>query len=189
MSSADYRCESCGSIMVQVGTERQKAINQCRACGRNEYIDLGDDDNMEYWHKRSDLLGRIRKGIFDWEITNWRILRDDIVDFTSRYEEARTDVYLMIALVACITQGFHIMDKEQYKECKAIFKVTEKMYKAYRKNPTAPSEFKVEKSSSHVKEYEEYRNMYKKCQYEYQKEQLAWKIAFKMFKFLVPKFI
>ncbi len=141
------------------------------------------EDNADYLHKRSMLLGRVRKGIVDWEITQWETLKNEIMDFTIAYHAARNDIYFKMATIACLTQGFHFLDDKRYKECKRIFKITEKVYKQYSKHPGAvPSEM----SEGSPLEYEEYRNMYKKCKYDYKNTKLVYKLLLKLGMKIIP---
>lgn len=184
MNDTTLTCKQCGAVMTQEGSERQKVRYHCHCCGRTEYVDIGKDDNDTYWQLRSELLSRVRVGLFDWQITNWQYLRRDIQDFIGRYEEARDDIYLKISIVACITDGFHDMNKEEYREAKAIFRVTEKVYKDAMKqrklNPTAPI-------SENYLNYEEYRTMFKQCRYDYRSRKIYWKIVFFLLKRLIPR--
>jgi len=182
-------CKKCGFIMTQIGSERNIVTYHCKSCGFDDYVEIEIDSNMEYWQKRSALLGRVRKGIIDCETVHWGHLRKDIVDFTNNYEAARCDIYFMIGLIASMTSGFTKMDSEKYKECKAIFKATEKVYKKYCKDPKGKENFHSETGNTDMEEYKQYRQMYRKCRYEYQKEFLGWKIVYSLFKFLVPKII
>ena len=179
----DRRCAQCGSKMVQTGTEHNTAIYHCRSCGNNEYVQMSLNDNSEYLHRRSMLLGRVRKGIIEWEITQWDVLRSEILDFTNAFHAARNDLYFQMAIIACLTKGFHDLDDERYKECKRIFKVTEKVFKGYSKHPeNLPTEI-VETGTA---EYEEYRQLYKKCRNEYQGRKLIYKALITVAKKLIP---
>ncbi len=179
----DHKCPRCGMMMTQTGVEMQTAIYHCRSCGYNEYVKISDNDNTDFLHKRSMLLGRVRKGIIDWEVTQWDTLRNEIMDFTIAYDAARNDIYFDMAIIACITKGYHDLDDKRYKECKRIFKVTEKVYKRYAKHPeTLPSEMNF----GTPVEYEEARGMYKKCKYDYQNKKLAYKVLFTVAKKLIP---
>ncbi len=183
MDNHDHRCPQCGSKMVQTGTEYKTAIYHCRSCGNNQYVKMSDDENTEFLHKRSMLLGRVRKGIIDWEVTQWDALRGELLDFTAAFHEARNDIYFKMAIIACLTKGFHDLDDKRYKECKRLFKITEKVYKRYAKHPeTVPAEM----GSSGAMEYEEYRDMYKKCRYDYQNKKIVYKVIFFVGKKLVP---
>jgi hypothetical protein len=115
-------------------------------------------------------------------------LGKEIHDFITHYPEANVDIYFTMALIACYTNGFCDMDAVKYKKCKSMYKATEKVYKKYIKEPNAKTIYAKETGDSGIAGYEEYRAMYKKYWFEYQKNKLAWKIAFKLCKFLVPKF-
>lgn len=183
MNSNDHRCSQCGSKMVQTGTEYQTAIYHCRSCGNNEYVQISVNENTDYLHKRSMILGRVRKGIIDWEVTQWDTLRNEIMDFTIAYHAARNDIYFHMAIIACLTKGFHDLDDRRYKECKRIFKITEKVYKRYCKNPSVVPE---EMGTTGATEYEDYRQQYKKCRNEFRNTKLAWKLLFSVGKKIIP---
>ena len=186
MNTTDVRCKRCGSIMAQKGAENQYVTYHCNSCGYNEYVEMKTADNSEYWIKRSALLGRVRQGIVDWQVTGWDYLQNDIFNFMSSYEAARYDIYFKIATVACLTKGFHDMNNEKYRDCKRLFKVTESVYKRYRKDPMANDGYKKETGETGMVEYEEYRGLYKKCLYEFRCTQFAWKILFTLGKKIIP---
>ncbi len=186
MNNNDRRCSRCGSVMVQTGSEHQKVAYSCKCCGYKEYVTMASDDNSAYWEKRSEILGRVRKGVIDWKVTQWQYLRDDILKFTASYEAARKDIYFMMGIIACLTKGFHDMNSDEYKECKRIFKITEKVYKKYRKDPLASEHFASETGSSGIVEYEDYRKLYKTCRNEYRNTKLVWKAVFFVAKKLIP---
>ncbi len=183
MNNNDHRCSQCGSKMVQTGTEYNTAIYHCRSCGNNEYVQMAVNDNAEFLHKRSMLLGRVRKGILDWEITQWDTLKIEIIDFTNAFHAARNDIYFQMAIIACLTKGFHDLDDKRYKECKRIFKITEKVYKRYSKHP---ENVPVEMGNTGAMEYEEYRQMYKKCKNDYKSHKLLYKAIFTVGRKLIP---
>lgn len=183
MNNQDHRCPQCGSKMVQTGTEYQTAIYHCRNCGNNQYVQITNNEKTDYLHKKSMLLGRVRKGIIDWDVTQWDTLREEIMDFTIAYHAARNDIYMHMAIIACLTKGFHDLDDRRYKECKRIFKITEKVYKRYLKDPVSVADAMGEAGPV---EYEDYRKQYKHCRNEYRNTKLAWKLAFTVGKKLIP---
>lgn len=171
--------------MKQTGAERQRVLYHCSSCGYNDVVTISAEDNSDYWQKRSELLARVRNGIFEWQTAQWDYIRRDIIDFTSRYDTARHDIYFTIAIVACITHGFHDMDSEKYKQCKTMFKLTERIYKRYLKDANPETNFAKETGSDGITGYEEYRVMYKKCRNEYRNTKLAWKMVYSIFKFAI----
>jgi ribosomal protein S27AE len=182
MEETTMKCPQCGAIMTQKGSENQKVRYHCSCCGKTTYVAMSVNENDTYWELRSELLARVRSGLFDWKTTNWLALRRDIHDFIGRYAEARDDIYLKMSIVACITDGFHDMNSEEYKEAKAIFRVTEKVYKNALKrqklDPTVPFD-------ENYLQYEEYRTLYKQCRNEYRNHKIYWKIIFFLCKNLV----
>ena len=185
----DRICPKCGSTMKQTGGAHGYVRFHCSGCGNDDYVELETDNNFEYWQKRGELLGRVKEYIIENSSAyQWDNLGKEILDFITHYPEANVDIYFTMALIACYTNGFNDMDTVKYKKCKAMFKATEKVYKSYLKEPNAKEKFAKETGDSGITGYEEYRALYKKYRYKYQKYQLAWKIAFKLCKFLVPRF-
>ena len=170
-------CSKCGAQMTQTGAENDKARYHCSFCGSNVILDLSAENNVEYWERRTALMSRVRQGILEWETTPWDYLSRDIIDFTSRYEDASNDVYFKIAIIACITSGFRDMNEEKYKQCNQIFKLTERTYKRYQKNTLTASKRSFPHAED-VDKYREYRTMYKRCRNEYRNTKLLWKACF-----------
>ena len=178
MNTSDQRCAACGTIMTQTGSFEGKVIYKCKGCGRQETVELAVGDNSVYQIGRADLLTRTAKGVLDWKITQWDALRRDVQDFMGRYDEARKDIHLHMAIIACVTYGFHNMNTEIYRESKHIFKLTERIYKQHCKLLKKTGGGSIQ----NVERYEEYRSMYKICRNEYRNTKLAWKIAFSILK-------
>ena len=176
MTDTNTRCSRCGAEMTQSGAEHNKVHYHCNFCGNNTFLELSANDNAEYWQKRKQLLERVYMGVLEWKITSWNTLAKDIVLFMSHYEDARVDVCIKMAAVVCLTNGFHDMNNEKYKECKLIFKTTEKIYKKQCK--ALESTLKEFPNPEDVAKYEEYRVLYKKCRNEYLNTKLLWKTLF-----------
>ena len=174
MNESDLRCPTCGTIMTQTGSFESKVSYKCKSCGRTESVELDTQNNSVFQTKRAELMSRTIKGVIDWKITQWDYLRRDIQDFMGHYEEARGDIHLHMAIIACVTYGFHNMDTSIYRESKHMFKLTERIYKQHCKllKKTGGGSIKD------VGRYEEYRAMYKACRNEYRNTKLAWKLAF-----------
>ena len=180
------KCPQCAAQMKQTGTTQGAICYQCEFCGTAKMIKQDEDQaNAVYWMKRSELLSRVRKGILDWQGTNWDILYRDVADFLGNYEEARTDTYFKMAIVACLTEGYNTLNKERYKRCKAIFKVTEKCYKLEMRALKAAHK---EADRNRLSEYEEFRNMYRQCRYDYRNTKIYWKIIQFFFRRSIVKF-
>ena len=118
MSEVNNTCPRCGADMAQSGAEHSKVYYHCGFCGFNTSVEMNADDNAEYWQKRSELLQRVYSGLLNWKVAGWDYLASDVLMFMTKYEEARYDVSLKTASIACITKGFHDMDDEKYKQCK-----------------------------------------------------------------------
>lgn len=172
----DNKCPVCGAEMKQTGANGNRVIYHCIYCGTDGYIEISSDENVEYWQKRADILERVRVGVFEWKTAPWDYIRHDVINFMGRYEDASVDVRMKMALIASMTSGFHMVDSTQYKECKAIFKITEKVYKTQMKElQRAMREFPKD---GDVAAYQEYRVLYKKCRDEYRNTKFAWKAGF-----------
>ena len=183
MNTQIVKCSQCNARMEQTGTVKGAVCYRCEFCGQVEMIKQeAEQGNAVYWMQRAELLARVRRGILDWQGTNWDLLYRDVADFLGSYEEAREDTYFRIVLVACLTEGYNTMDKEKYKRCKAIFKVTEKVYKMELHNL---KETHKELDQKQMTEYEEFRNMYKQCRSEYRNTKIYWKILQFAFKRIV----
>ena len=165
--------------MTQTGADANTARYRCGSCGFQKSISFNEKSNTEYEQKKSDLLARIRVGFVDWRVTQWEALHKDLVDFISRYEVAQSDIQLQMGVIACITSGFQLMDAEKYKQCKLLFKVTEKMYKQQLKMLKQQSDAKLYES---VSDYKDLRAKYKKCRNDYRNTKLIWKAVFFIFR-------
>ena len=173
------QCPQCGSAMEQTGADMERAYYKCGSCGFKKIVSMNSTDNAEFEQKKSDLLSRIRLGFVDWRVTQWGSLQKDLLDFVGRYEAAKNDIQLQIGIVACITGGFQTMDSEKYKQCKVLFKITEKIYKQKLKELKKQSNSKLYES---VSDYKELRSKYIKCRNDYRNTKLIWKIVLLVFR-------
>lgn len=182
-------CPICGSDMKQTGGDRGMVRYHCQSCGNDDYVELDNNNNYEYWQKRNELLSRVKTYILENGTSyQWDHLLHEINDFTNHYPASNKDIYFSMAFIACCTNGFTNMDSDKLKKCHAIFKTVDKIYKKYMKGITPDLNVSQITGDDGFTDYEEYRKMYNKCWFEYQKNKLGWKIAFKLCKFLVPKF-
>lgn len=169
------RCPRCGAEMTQSGAEHNKVHYHCQFCGNNMHVEMSSEENSDYWQQRSALLQRVYAAVLDWKTAGWDHLAKDIVSFMGKYEDARYDVCLKTATIACLTRGFHDMDDEKYKECKIIFKLTEKVYKQHIK--AIGNTIKEFPNSEDVSKYQEYRVLYKKLRDDYRNTKMLWKVG------------
>ena len=169
------QCPQCGSFMSQTGADLTSIQYRCVACGYADSVPLTDNGNVVYMQKRSDLLTRLRLGCVDWRVTSWDRLYQELITFISCYEEAQTDIQLQMGVVLCITRGFNMMDAEKYKQCKLLFKFTEKLYKQHLKTLKLQADAKLLET---VSDYKKSRIKYKKCRNEYRNTKLMWKALF-----------
>lgn len=173
-----YQCPQCGASMSQVGASATAAQYKCGFCGFMKSVEL-DGGNAEYEQRRAMILSRVHGGMIDWRVTQWESIQRELVDFISRYDEAKDDIRLQISIVACITSGFQVMDAEKYKQCKVLYKTTEKMYKAHLKSLKKQADAALSES---VNDYKELRSKYKKCRNEYRNTKILWKTVFFLFR-------
>ncbi len=182
-NTMSVKCDRCGSFMKQVGAEGQTVLYHCSACGANATVSVAADGNTELIAGKTELLVRVSTGIAAWETTQWDYLKRDLLDFMARYPDVKSDFRMQMALLATITHGFHYVTEETYKECKTVYKLTDKLYKCMvRAMGDVPDPGAVESSE----EYKKNRALYKKCVNDYRNTKLAWKLAFSVVKKLVP---
>ena len=137
------------------------------------------DENAAYALGKRELTARIREGLLEWQLTQWDRLHSDLHMFINRYPASALDIDLQMGLVACITHGFNVMDAEKYRQCKILYKQTERMYKHHLKMLKIQQDAAMTDS---VNAYSEQRLQYKKCRNNYLNTKLAWKIVFTIFK-------
>lgn len=180
------QCPQCGGPVVQDGADLTTIYYRCAACGTLTSVPITDDGNGDgnavYAQKKREIMGRLHKGFLDWRLTQWDRLYTELSDFIIRYEAAQHDIQIQMGLLACITRGFNMMDAERYKQCRTLFKITEKMYKHHLKALKAQMDPSLYDS---VSDYKESRAKYKKCLNTYRNTKLAWKAVF----FVVKKFV
>ena len=177
------KCVQCGAKMKQVGAEGGQALYHCASCGFDTAIAMENDANVDFLMKRTELLARTANGIAQWDSTAWDYLKKDLLDFMARYEDAKIDIRLEMALLASVTHGYHYITEENLKECKTLYKLTERLYKGLLR------ELKKEldpKKAENAEEYKKNRILYKKCMNEYRNKKLAWKVAFTVVKRFIP---
>ena len=177
------KCEQCGSKMKQIGAEGNVAFYHCPACGLDATVTLENEENSERLVKKTELLARTARGIAEWETASWDYLKKDLLDFMARYEDERLDIRMEMALLASITHGFHYITEENLKECKTLYKLTERLYKVLLR------ELKLNfdpKKSENAEEYKKNRALYKKCLDDYRGKKIMWKAAFSVLKMFSP---
>ena len=185
MTMDTNQCPKCGGLLVQDGADMAAVYYHCTACGDQIAVPISEEGgvNAVYAQRRRDVMGRLRMGFVDWRVTQWDRLYTDLIDFINRYEEAQHDIQVQMGLVACITRGFNIMDAERYKQCRNLFKLTERMYKTHLKALKAQVNPELYET---VAEYKESRARYKRCLNQYRNTKLAWKAVFFVVKKIVP---
>lgn len=183
VNTSTMKCPQCGAMMKQQGSDGTYALYHCSCCGHNATVAMGADTNAEYFAQRTELCRRAFVGVADWQTTQWSYLRRDILDFMGRHDQAKYDLQLNVALLAGITNGFHHITAETYKECKTVYKLTKKLHKILRRQiKQTPDAKKTEESE----EYCKHRASYLKCRNDYLGTKLAWKALFSILKKFNP---
>lgn len=178
---SEKKCANCGSVMVMTGSAAGRQIFHCKCCGHDDYVEISQDGASAYAAQRAQLLNRVAQSVLGTAVGQWDYLYRDVLDFMGNYEEARRDAILQMAVAACITRGFSDMDSKKYRETKAIFKLTEKMYKSHLKAIKLQGKGQIKD----VGQYEDYRIRYKKIRNEYRNTKLMWKIAYSLGKMVI----
>ena len=127
-----------------------------------------------YENTKHELFARLRRGFEDWRVTQWDQLYKDFIDFTNAHEHLQGDIRFQMAIVACLTKGFNSMDPEKYRQCKALFKATDEVYKkqlkAMKKQASDPA------YSATISEYEACRAKYVKLHNAYVGKKSPWSL-------------
>lgn len=179
-----YQCPQCGDMLMQVGADVSAARYRCKSCGYIKSVEITGTVNAVLIQQRAELLSRIRVGLIDWKITQWSTLQKDIFQFMTNYESMKNDIELQMGIIACMTHGFNLIDSDKYKQCKIMFKLTEKMYKQSLKSLKEKADSELYTS---VSQYKDQRAKYKKCRNDYRNTKLAWKGIFFIGKKLLLK--
>lgn len=180
-------CENCSGTMSMSGHDGIFVNYTCDYCGHTEKVPFQSEKEAQFYmdtEKREHYI-RLREGLLDWEATNWYQLHKDIEGFINKHHELRDDLQFQMALVACLTKGYHQMDYEKYKQCKSIFKKIDKIYKARLKDLKAQSK-KLLLSDS-MTDYRTSRVKYIGLRNEFLRTKTAWKLVWKLAKFLFNK--
>ena len=178
-------CLVCGGLFEQTGADSKNIYHKCPYCGNTVSTPVKEDEaNLVFEMEKRELLGRIRSGFVDYRVTQWDQLYSDLVDFTNRYDQLSNDLQFQMAIIACMTKGFNIMDTEKYTQCKNLFKITDKMYKQQLKDLKQKAE--DPSLSETIEEYKQYRVKYIRLRNQYRNTKLAWKIVFAILKKAVP---
>ena len=179
-------CPNCGGgILEQQGADLKNIYYKCKSCGHTMTEQVKEDEtNLVFEMKKRDLLKRLNSGMVEWRATQWDQLYKELNEFINDYAQIHNDIQFQMALVACMTKGFNIMDGEKYSQCKKRFKATDKKYKHQLKVLKAQSSDPT--LSDSMADYKESRKKYLKLRNEYRNTKLAWKLIFFAMKKLVP---
>ena len=182
-NTSTSKCPQCGAMMKQQGSDGRYALYHCSCCGYNETVEMKGDTNAEYFAQKTELSRRAFVGVADWQTTQWSYLRKDLLDFMGRHDQAKYDLQINVALLASVTNGFHHITAQTYKECKTIYKLTQKLYKIMlRELKKKPDAQKTEEAE----EYRKHRASYQKCRNDYLGTKMMWKALFSILKKFNP---
>ena len=170
------KCEGCGGALQYVRADSRNTYYKCPSCGELfSFSTAGDSGaNLIFENTKHELLSRLRRGFEDWRATQWDQLYRDLVAFAGAHEHLQSDLQFQMAIVACMTKGFNSMEAETYQQCKTLFKITDKMYKAQLKEAKAKAN--NPELCATIGEYEASRAKFVKLHNEYVNSKMPWKI-------------
>lgn len=177
------KCSACGGGFEFQYCDMKYIFFRCKHCDFGVYYEFRDEEEAHRFAEEENqtILGRLRAGFVDWEVTQWDQLHDDIVAFINSHPYVENDIRFHMAKIACITRGFHIMDEEVYERCHNRFTVADKIYKVLLKS--AEKKANNPELSAILEEYHEARHYYVALQTEY----VAVKTAKKAVKVVLKK--
>ena len=128
-------CEHCGGTLQYTGSDSMRSHYECSFCGNQISFLIAEDGgaHLAYEARKKDLFERLRRGFEDWRMVNWDELYKDFVDFIGSHDYLHEDVRCQLALIACLTKGFNVMDENKAVYCKSLIKSVDKMYKQQKK--------------------------------------------------------
>jgi hypothetical protein len=185
MNLKEKKCEECGGQLVIARMDANRIYFVCKNCSTESEHVFQSEEESEYYREDElqQLFGKLRRGFLDWQLTNWERLYKDFVDLINKQNELETDLRVQMALVACVTKAFHLMNSENYQQSKMRFKIVDKMYKhrlkvlrAQMKNPVL---------SNSMQDYQASRTKYVQLRNQY----LQTKMVYKMFWSILKKFL
>lgn len=176
-------CKECGGKFEFERCDTKRVYLRCRNCDFGTYYTFRDEEEARRFaeEENEEILCRLRKGVADWELTQWDRLHDDVVDFINTHPYVETDIRFQMAKIACITRGFHMMDEEIYQRCTGRFAVAEEIYKILLKK--AKEDAADPGRSATLEDYAQARSYYLYLQGEY----MAAKLAKKAVKIVLKK--
>lgn len=170
------KCAGCGGVLKYTRSDAYNSYYECPFCGELLSVSLESDSDAKliYENTKHELFARLRRGFEDWRVTQWDQLYKDFIDFTNAHEHLQGDIRFQMAIVACLTKGFNLMDPEKYRQCKALFKATDEVYKkqlkAMKKQASDPA------YSATISEYEACRAKYVKLHNAYVGKKSPWSL-------------
>ena len=128
---------------------------------------------------KAKLFGKLRKGLIDWQVTDWEQLRKDFSEFI-QYADLPNDLQLKMAVIACVTKGFNTMSAEEYKQSKKDFKIVDRLYKQRLKDLRAQMKNPV--LSNSMEDYKVSRARYVELRNEYLQTKMMYKLLWSVVK-------
>ena len=162
---------------------------ECVACGhREKYIFNDENEANEYFEEvKADMIAKVKLGLLDWQRTQWDVLHRALAEFVIDYPRFEMDIHIQMANIACITRGFQMIDDEKYKECKIMFSMADKVYKARLK--VLKRECKHPVLPNALQEYSDLRDQYLALRNKYLETKIIIKILMKAAKFATKPFM
>ena len=125
------KCPDCGGTLAIKRFTRERIYYECAFEGTESCYTFQSPEEANYYLEsaKQKLFAELRKGFIDWQVTDWNHLRRNFDDFISQHPDFENDLQMKMAVIACITKGFNMMDSEQYRQSKIYFKIVDGIYK------------------------------------------------------------
>ena len=161
------KCPDCGGTLVIKRFTKEQIYYECAFEGTESCYTFQSPEEANFYLEsaKQKLFAKLRKGFIDWQVTDWNHLRRNFDDFISQHPDFENDLQMKMAVIACITKGFNMMDNEQYRQSKIHFKIVDGLYKqrlkelcAQMKNPllfNSMEDYKISRAR-----YVDLRNQY-----------------------------
>ena len=124
------KCPLCQAMMTIKHCDGDQLTFECIPCGYSEIYTFQSEEEAQYYLEEAkfELFSKLRRGFVDWQTTDWNALSKDFIEFINRHPYLEDDIQIQMGTIACMTKGFHHMEREKYKQCTRLFKIVDKMY-------------------------------------------------------------
>ena len=125
------KCPDCGGTLAIKRFTRERIYYECAFEGTESSYTFQSPEEANFYleNEKQKLFAKLRNGFIDWQVTDWGHLRRNFDDFISQHPDFENDLQMKMAVIACITKGFNMMDNEQYRQSKVHFKIVDGLYK------------------------------------------------------------